>query len=766
MLPILGTSICIVAIFSLFGVDAATIESSSILGNETATLSDGGAFASYATHRQNFCLRYQEMVVPAGRSDHNDTLTIAPDNFTVRNALAGSELSVSLEPGLYFRYDDVNGIDQIYPGIHARILDYIAQQGGFTWRQSFGVWTREQKGDRSITDILRWGVDKYDIMVGTYTPSTARMNRGISFVSNGHFDGSLVLTRAEEESVTKVNYMSFLLPFDWNVWYVIIAVLLFSSVVYGMLERIENQHKDDNDIKKSLRKWFMDDLYLSLINFTGNYSYEPTTLGQRIFAVFFAFWALLVTAAYTANLASLLVQTHVVSEQPVVDIRDAIDKRLTICVQKSSYAEEYLSDNFPGGIPYFVPVLKPNLYEAINRGDCELMVAYKQEFETNKRRQDTNPNCNLERQGRQIRSLKDTFSTKLDPGVRCTDLVNEVFSYYFKELEDNGLLEQWWTEHSEFYGTQEHCQNDIPDNSSRRRFLKASGAKGGAAGGGAAAATAASMEESTAGSEEDIGRLSLNDMAGTMILQVAGSIIAILVTLLSKCEKKTNTKRQIKMSQRKIKLMERRSQRNIMKLADEDFSYNNHEDLNIDEEYSEDLALRLQLSNLSKQLAALTNTVDKMQDALNQKQRKCSARSLTKGTMDQFEENDNSSASCSSSTRSPASIQGQYPSTSNCNPIPKEYRIEWTKPKRDGPNDSLSQPSPLNQEQIPEDCKIQWTKSKEDDSTGKTLAESSSSTLGQQPTPAQANFKPIPREYRVEWTKTTGNKTTFKKALT
>ena len=253
------------------------------LGNDLATLSDGGAFSdSDRSFRQSFCDRYTDMESSRGE-------------ITVGNALNGVRLNVALKPDKYFRYNDTDGINPDYPGIHARILDRIAEQGNFTWRDSFGIFTYEQKGpNRSITELLNWGVNKYDLMLGTFTPSVERINKGVSFV-NGHFDGSLVLVRDAAPAVSKISWFNFFTPFTPAVWGFLVGVVIFSAFAYQLIESIGGKGRRYRDEPKTARVWLMDNLYLSFINITGNYSYEPTTLGGRIFGFFFAFWAMLIT---------------------------------------------------------------------------------------------------------------------------------------------------------------------------------------------------------------------------------------------------------------------------------------------------------------------------------------------------------------------------------------------------------------------------------------------------------------------------------------
>jgi hypothetical protein len=491
------------------------------LGNEKATLSDGGAFSETGvSFRQSFCDRYEEMMNTTGNEE-----------ISVRDALSGAQLNVLLISGSYLNYSEETGIDPVHPGINANILDYIAENANLTWRDSFGLWTSEERGNRSITEFLQWSTNKYDVVVGTWTASTDRMNLGISFI-NPHFDGSLIMVRDVAPPKSQVDLFNWLSPFKYEVWFVIVVIVIFSSVVNLFIEHIGKQCHED----LSFRKWLMDNLYLSFLNITANYSYEPQTLGGRVFGVSFAFWAMLITAAYTANLASLLVSKTVPTLR-VNDIQEAIDLNMKICVHATSYSETYMKDNYPFSTPLLV--LRANqddMYDSLLNKECDILLAYKQSFETYKLRDDTNPDCTLAWEGRVVKNLKDGFSSKLDPAVKCTDLVNEVFNYYITEIVDIGFLDQQWSQHTQKVATPGHCaalDNNMKSestNSANRRHLKATGDEAAAA-----ATTGASTNESNS--------LSLKAMAGTMIFQVIGSGIAILVALLSRFERNKNLKR-------------------------------------------------------------------------------------------------------------------------------------------------------------------------------------------------------------------------------
>ena len=251
---------------------------------------------------------------------------------------------------------------------------------------------------------------------------------------------------------------------------------------------------------------------------------------------------MLISAAYTANLASLLV-VRSAGEPAVTDIEDAMQRGLKICVHATSFSETYLEKTYPGIEPLIVPVAKDELYSALRGGQCELMVAYKQSFDTSAKRPEDNPTCTLQWQGRKIQPLMDGFATKLDPNIFCTDLVNELFNYYIREMSDNGYMEYLWEEHINYYADGDHCGDT---NSPIERRLKGA-PSGGAAGGGAAAA----MSEGAGGGGNESFALSLKDMAGTLLFQAISTALALIVAVVSGFDRKTKAKRAERKSSRR-----------------------------------------------------------------------------------------------------------------------------------------------------------------------------------------------------------------------
>jgi len=396
------------------------------------------------------------------------------------------------------------------------------------------------------------------------------------------------------------------------VWVALIVTVVLSSFVYQFIEALGGtRYKDHGD--GSFRSWTMTNLYRSFLNFTVNYSYEPTTLGGRVFGVSFAFWAMLISAAYTANLASLLV-VRSQGEPAVADIEDAIRQRLRICVHATSYSETYLKETYPSIEPLLVPMPKDELYSALRGGQCELMVAYKQNFDTSVRRREDNPTCTLQWQGRKVQPLMDGFATKLDPALFCTDLVNEVFNYYIREMTDNGYMAHLWEEHINYYADEGHCgvTTGSTNGPTERRLKGAS--SGGAAGGGAATAAALSEGggDGDGGGDNESFSLTLKDMAGTLLFQAISTTLAILVAVVSGFERKTKTKRTEarQMSRRRLTMAA------CSASEESESSSNNNSSNNIQEE----------LKDLKRQMGDLMALMERIQDNLEHDKNKPSEK--------------------------------------------------------------------------------------------------------------------------------------------
>ena len=72
-----------------------------------------------------------------------------------------------------------------------------------------------------------------------------------------------------------------------------IFTIFISGIVYQILEWFGNERGN-----RSMWEWWQHNFYMSAINFTQAYEYEPKSFASRLFGMSMAIWALVMTGTY------------------------------------------------------------------------------------------------------------------------------------------------------------------------------------------------------------------------------------------------------------------------------------------------------------------------------------------------------------------------------------------------------------------------------------------------------------------------------------
>lgn len=397
-----------------------------ILGGELATFTTPQM--SYdENYRQNVCDRYQRFV------DGEVELKDALEGMQVHTLIGGYA-------GAYFNYDEISGIDPKNPGMTAIIMDEVAKRGKFTWRQSFGV--LRDPTNETWTEMLHWGTETFDVCADWWAQNLERLNMGVAFMKPW-YDSSVILIKKEAPPVmnTGINWWNWLRPYEPSVWYLTLGTIILSGLVYQWLELLADERQD-----RSLWEWTQQNAYLSLINFTQAYEYRPKTLAGRIFGVSMAIWALVMTATYTANLASLLVDR----QAPLVEVMTVAEAAVfgrSICTIEDYYSDVYIAEEYP--TVRRVPQRNlEELYKALRRGDCDFATETVASWEKNKGMRQYNPTCDLEwvagEHNVKVQASNAGFATKADAGSYCSGLIRDVINFHMEHLIAEGELAYAW----------------------------------------------------------------------------------------------------------------------------------------------------------------------------------------------------------------------------------------------------------------------------------------------------------------------------------
>lgn len=173
-------------------------------------------------------------------------------------------------------------------------------------------------------EFLQWTVQTYDISVAQWSRPLQRISSEVSF-PEGVCDGSIIMVGVQE-SDSNLNIWSFLEPFEWSVWVMILVTFLVAGLVYWWMEWFN----DDSDRQKLGNKPTKT-IYFAARSFMGEINFQPSTDYARLFVFLLAFWSLLTASAYTANLASFLVVENTPSLQ-IETVGDAVQLNLPMCV--------------------------------------------------------------------------------------------------------------------------------------------------------------------------------------------------------------------------------------------------------------------------------------------------------------------------------------------------------------------------------------------------------------------------------------------------
>ena len=383
-------------------------EYSLLIGNDKASLGYNNAFATERNYRQSFCDQY-EMAL-------NKTLP-------TESALEGKEVHVLLTG--YTNYNEVTGLDNDYPGMFPKILDEIAKRGNFTWRQSFGIVTNKQQPNKTYTDLLQWGTQNYDIYVGPWDVTSARINLGIAF-TNQVLDSALIMIRNVDPNNPNdnvaINWWFWFYPFETGVWVLIIIQLIVSGFVYQYIEYLVEDKEEERD-KQSFRERTIKNQRESCYSFLGVSEWAPTSAAGSLFLFSNVAWVLSLNNAYSANLTTFMVVTAK-SELVLNTIQDAIDNNMSMCIEAGTNGEEYITRKYPGALSLLVPQDSVDaMYTALNDGECEVVLGGRKDYDIYNLKDEFNPDCQLTWQGHQVLDVDAAFATIIDPGNKCTLLV-------------------------------------------------------------------------------------------------------------------------------------------------------------------------------------------------------------------------------------------------------------------------------------------------------------------------------------------------------
>ena len=473
----------------------------------------------------------------------------------LEDGLEGIELQTFMVVGPYFRLDQDSKVSEDYPGLYAVLLDELAKRGKFSWRNSFATSLIEAPIEgKTWTELLMWSVNTYDISAEWWVRTAQRISLGVDY-PEGWYDASYVLVGMKQDEEASqggeevFNPWSWLSPFDYGVWALIMLTIIFSGLIYNFLEYI-----DPYSDKQRLKNKPLETIYLSAMGFAGHMEFEARTQPARIFTFSLAMWSLLMAAAYTANLASFLVVKNSVPQIQIDSIEDVIRQQLPICVYKSSASHNELIREYPEAV-VVEKALEEDTFKGIINGQCTVALASLASWQNWERNPDVNEGCQLEWIGRKYKNRPAGFATLTDSRTKCTSFISDVINVHMLRMKEEGFIQKAWEQYLSRSTASSDCKSSSGTTTSdhengggrQRRHLKAAAARN------AAGAQAAS------GSQLENQRLNVKNMGGIFLMHGVFSMIAIVSALIMRCVGMT--------AKRNKKLAEKNLRRHLKRVA-------------------------------------------------------------------------------------------------------------------------------------------------------------------------------------------------------
>lgn len=186
-----------------------------------------------------------------------------------------------------------------------------------------------------------------DMFWGSLSISSSRYN-AVQFSAAFHQNTLSVLIRAPQSQAT---IWAFFLPFDPFVWLVLLATAFFAGLVNLAIDRLSvfgsYKSSDSGERQKSTVRESLLDSFSVMVGSSG----LPTrSIAARIFSWFFAFFALIILATYTASLASFFVLSNA---PPVLSsVEDLRRTGVPFAVVKGSNAASFFDQGWVFWSPF------------------------------------------------------------------------------------------------------------------------------------------------------------------------------------------------------------------------------------------------------------------------------------------------------------------------------------------------------------------------------------------------------------------------------
>jgi hypothetical protein len=165
---------------------------------------------------------------------------------------------------------------------------------------------------------------------------------------------------------------------------------------------------------------------------------------QRVFAFSWAFWVLLITSAYTANLANFFV-TKSASGFQVGTIAQAVQLRMSICVKSSSGTLAIIQDQFPRARLVEADSTQ-GTFHLLNDGKCDILASDLSRWMVLRKNEAVNGECGLFWNGIVQLGVKGGIVMSVD--TYCASIISQTVDLHMREMVQDGVIAAIWEKYA------------------------------------------------------------------------------------------------------------------------------------------------------------------------------------------------------------------------------------------------------------------------------------------------------------------------------
>eukprot|EP00930_Biecheleria_cincta_P028819 TRINITY_DN20079_c0_g1_i1.p1 TRINITY_DN20079_c0_g1~~TRINITY_DN20079_c0_g1_i1.p1 ORF type:complete len:508 (+),score=73.15 TRINITY_DN20079_c0_g1_i1:78-1526(+) len=351
-------------------------------------------------------------------------------------ALEGRHISViMLESPNYIHYNE--STNEITGGFLVEVFEELANRTGLSWHgtTAYSRMPDPNKGE-TYDGWIEWAMNRYDIVLGDFAATAELQELGMRFGYPFLNESPWLVAQVKVQKPSWYEAMfSWTRPFSLGLWSLIAIFFAFTAYVFAYLEPQKSiLYKDENEDSTP----YEHSLWLTIASFTCGEKFKPHTRPAKIFVLAWTFTVSLITASYTANLASLLVvsdkETAVISS-----VEDAIAKNLPICVWKGGAFDKFVRSRYPD-----LSIKYPREwgYHNVRNGNCAAILKDHTGFRIDQGTKRFNEHCDLQFIGKELAENFGSFLSKADSEEHCTDFVMDALSPAMHAMYTEGWLRQ------------------------------------------------------------------------------------------------------------------------------------------------------------------------------------------------------------------------------------------------------------------------------------------------------------------------------------